>query len=86
MKMLKKYFITILLMTAMCSPAFAIESRRHSDTAEKKIKMSVVSIGQASKEAGKTIGQFFKEIGKQTGNVLKDIGHTLRDTTQKELR
>jgi hypothetical protein len=86
LKMLKKYFITILLMTAMCSPAFANESRRQADIAGKEIKKSVVAIGQTSKEAGKTIGQYFKEIGKQTGKVVKDIARTFRDTVQKELR
>ncbi len=86
MKMLKIYFITIVLMTAMCSPVFADESHRHADIAEKEIRKSVAAIGQAGKETGKTIGQYFKEIGIYTGKVLKDMARTLRDTAQKELR
>ena len=86
LKKLKIYFITILLMTAMCSPAFAEESRRQSDTAKKEIKNSVLAIGQTGKKVGKVIGQNFKEIGQKTGKVFQDIAKTIRDTAHKELR
>jgi len=82
--MLKKYFIVILLMAAMCSPAFAGESCRQSDSVGKEIKKSAIAIGQAFKEAGTIIGQNFKKIGKQTGKAFKDTDKALRDTARKE--
>ena len=73
-------------MAAMCSPAFAEESRRQSDTAKKEIKNSVLAIGQAGKKVGKVIGQNFKEIGQKTGKVFQNMGRAIRDTAHKELR
>jgi hypothetical protein len=84
LKMLKIYFIAMLLMTGMCVPAFAANSRRQSDTFEKEIRKSVAAIGRTGKETGKIIGKNVKEIGKQTGKVFKDMARTLKDTAQKE--
>ena len=83
---LKKYVITILLMSAICSPAFARESHKQSDSVASEIKKSVIAIGQTSKEAGIIIGQNFMKFGKKTGQFFKDFSRTLRDRAEKDLK
>jgi len=86
MKTQVKYFIAVLLTTAMCSPAFAENSRRMEEAAGKNIKKSAVTIGHAGKEAGKSIGEYLRKIGIKTGKAFKEMAMAIRDRAQKDLK